>query len=54
MTRRSDAYSLRLFVSTARAGSIMRGAELEHIAPSALSRRITDLEHAFGTADMLA
>ena len=50
MTRRIDAYSLRLFVSTARAGSIVRGAELEHIAPSALSRRITDLEHAFGTA----
>jgi hypothetical protein len=28
MTRRIDAYSLRLFVSTARAGSIVRGAEL--------------------------
>ena len=26
MTRRIDAYSLRLFVSTARAGSIVRGA----------------------------
>lgn len=50
MTRRIDAYSLRLFVSTARAGSIVRGAALEHIAPSALSRRIADLEHAFGTA----
>lgn len=50
MTRRIDAYSLRLFVSTARAGSIVRGAQQEHIAPSALSRRITDLEHAFGAA----
>ena len=50
MTRRIDAYSLRLFVTTARAGSIVRGAALEHIAPSALSRRIADLEHAFGTA----
>ena len=50
MTRRIDAYSLRLFVSTARAGSIVRGAAQEHIAPSALSRRIADLEHAFGTA----
>ncbi|RZL90271.1 MAG: LysR family transcriptional regulator [Variovorax sp.] len=50
MSRRIDAFSLRLFVSTARAGSIVRGAALEHIAPSALSRRIADLEHAFGTA----
>jgi hypothetical protein len=38
MNRRIDAYSLRLFVSTARVGSIVRGAALEHIAPSALSR----------------
>ncbi len=38
MNRCIDAYSLRLFVSTARAGSIVRGAALEHIAPSALSR----------------
>ncbi len=38
MNRRIDAYSLRLFVSTARAGSIVRGAALEHIVPSALSR----------------
>ncbi|WP_269759150.1 LysR substrate-binding domain-containing protein [Variovorax sp. E3] len=49
MTRRIDAYSLRLFVSVARAGSIVRGAALESIAPSALSRRLADLEHAFGT-----
>ncbi|WP_418120663.1 LysR substrate-binding domain-containing protein [Variovorax sp. 350MFTsu5.1] len=49
MSRRIDAYSLRLFVSAARAGSIVRGAEQEHIAASALSRRIADLEHAFGT-----
>jgi len=49
LTRRIDAYSLRLFVSAARAGSIVRGAALEHIAPSALSRRLGDLEHAFGT-----
>ena len=49
MSRRIDAYSLRLFVSAARAGSIVRGAALEHIAPSALSRRLGDLEHAFGT-----
>jgi DNA-binding transcriptional LysR family regulator len=48
MSRRVDAFSLRLFVSAARAGSLVRGAQQEHIAPSALSRRIADLEHAFG------
>ncbi len=45
---RIDPYSLRLFVSTAREGSIARGAAREHIAPSALSRRLADLEHALG------
>lgn len=50
MARRVDPYSVRLFVSAARAGSIVRAAEQEHIAPSALSRRLADLEHAFGTA----
>ena len=49
MHRRIDSYSVRLFVSAARAGSIVRAAELEHIAPSALSRRLADLEHAFDT-----
>jgi len=48
-TRRLDAYSLRLFVAVARTGSIARAAEQEHIASSALSRRLADLEHAFGT-----
>ncbi|WP_120970877.1 LysR substrate-binding domain-containing protein [Comamonas sp. lk] len=47
--RRLDAYSLRLFVAVAHAGSIARAAELEHIASSALSRRLADLEHSFGT-----
>jgi len=47
--RRVDPYSVRLFVCAARAGSIVRAAAQEHIAPSALSRRIADLEHAFGT-----
>lgn len=50
MTRRIDPYSVRLFVSAARAGSIVRAAQQEHIAPSALSRRLSDLEHAFGTS----
>lgn len=48
MARRIDPYSIRLFVAAARAGSIVRAAELEHIAPSALGRRLSDLEHAFG------
>ncbi|PLC50981.1 LysR family transcriptional regulator [Pollutimonas subterranea] len=50
MTRRIDAYSLRLFVATATEGSIARAAAKEHIAASALSRRISDLEHALGVA----
>ncbi|MDM0116427.1 LysR substrate-binding domain-containing protein [Variovorax sp. J22R133] len=49
MRRRIDSYSVRLFVSAARTGSIVRAAELENIAPSALGRRLADLEHAFGT-----
>ena len=49
MARRIDPYSLRLFVSAVRTGSIVRAAEQEHIAPSAMSRRLADLEHAFGT-----
>ncbi|PWB15339.1 LysR substrate-binding domain-containing protein [Comamonas sp. JNW] len=48
--RRLDTYSLRLFIAVARSGSIARAAETEHIASSALSRRLSDLEHAFGTA----
>jgi len=47
-TRRVDPYSLRLFVVAAQAGSIVRAAAQEHIAASALSRRLADLEHAFG------
>jgi DNA-binding transcriptional LysR family regulator len=46
---RLDPYSLKLFVAVARAGSIARAAEQEHIASSALGRRLADLEHAFGT-----
>jgi DNA-binding transcriptional LysR family regulator len=45
---RLDVYSLRLFVAAARERSIARAAEREHIAASALSRRIADLEHAIG------
>lgn len=47
---RIDPFSLQLFVAVAREGSISRAATKEHIAPSALSRRIADLEHALGAA----
>ena len=53
MATRIDPYSVRLFVATARTRSIARAAEQEHIAASALSRRLTDLEHAFGTPLMV-
>lgn len=41
-----DAYNLRLFEAIARAGSIAQAAREEHIAPSALSRRLAELESA--------
>lgn len=47
---RIDPFSLQLFVAVAREGSISRAAAKEHIAPSALSRRIADLEHALDSA----
>src|SRR3546814_13692182 len=50
MTRSIDAYSLRLFLAVATEGSIARGAAKEHIAASALSRRLSELEHALGVA----
>ena len=50
MAVRIDPYSLRLFVATAREGSIARAAAKEHIAASALSRRVADLENALGAA----
>src|SRR5947208_2153737 len=48
MPPRIDLYTLRLFVSAANEGSIARAAQNEHIAPSALSRRIAHLEHVLG------
>lgn len=50
MPLRVDPYTLQLFVSVAREGSISRAALKEHIATSALSRRVADLEHALGVA----
>lgn len=50
MPTRLDPYSLRLFACAAEESSIARAAAKENIAPSALSRRIADLEHALGVA----
>lgn len=48
MSRPVDPYSLRLFLAAAREGSLARAAEKEHIATSALSRRIAELEQVLG------
>lgn len=53
MPYRIDFYSLRLLAAAIREGSIARAAARENIAPSALSRRISDLERTLGVA-MLA
>lgn len=45
---RIDPYSLELFISVVEEGSIARAAGRNHIAPSALSRRVADLETAMG------
>lgn len=45
---RFDLVSLRLFLSAVESGAIVRAAELHGIAPSAVSKRIADLEHAAG------
>lgn len=45
---RIDPYSLELFISVVEEGSIARAASRNHIAPSAISRRVADLEAAIG------
>lgn len=45
---RIDPYSLELFISVVEEGSIARAANRHHIAASALSRRMADLEAAVG------
>ncbi len=51
MTRRSiDPQSARLFLAIVDEGSIARAAEREHIVPSAVSRRLAELEDRFGVA----
>jgi|SRR5579883_1855198 DNA-binding transcriptional LysR family regulator len=48
MAYRIDPYSLRLLSAAVRHGSIQEAAAHEHIAASALSRRISDLERILG------
>ena len=47
---RFDLTTIRLFLSTVEQGSIAGAAEANSIAPSAVSRRISDLEGRLGTA----
>ena len=49
LTRRLDLTSLQLFVAACELGSIGKTAEREFIAPSALSKRLSDLETALGS-----
>ena len=48
-TRRLDLTSLQLFVAVCERGSIGKAAEQEFMAPSAVSKRLSDLESAMGT-----
>lgn len=45
---RIDPLSLQLFLAAAREGSIKRASETQHIAQSAMSRRLSELERAVG------
>ena len=47
--RTFDAVTLRLITAIAREGSLTKAAAQERIAPSAVSRRIADLEQGLGT-----
>jgi len=44
-----DPFSLKLFVAIVEEGAIAAAAEREHIAASAVSKRIKELEERFGT-----
>ncbi|MCC6076599.1 LysR substrate-binding domain-containing protein [Pseudomonas sp. GCM10022188] len=48
-----DPVSLRLFIAVCEEGAIARASEREFIAPSAVSKRIADIEAAFGTPLLL-
>jgi DNA-binding transcriptional LysR family regulator len=49
-TRRLDLTTLQLFVAVCERGSIGKAAEQEFMAPSAVSKRLSDLESTVGTA----
>jgi DNA-binding transcriptional LysR family regulator len=46
---RTDLTSLRIFLAVYNLGNLTKAAEREHIAPSAVSKRIQDLELELGT-----
>lgn len=50
MSSGPDLFSLALFRAVARGGSIAAAAAQANLAPSAVSRRISDLEARYGTA----
>ncbi|MBN3754359.1 LysR family transcriptional regulator [Paraburkholderia sp. Tr-20389] len=50
---RLSLYSLQVFLSVIDEGAISKAAEKEHIATSALSKRISELEQALGTPLLL-
>jgi DNA-binding transcriptional LysR family regulator len=50
MGARLDLHTLRLFARTVELKNIAQAAAAEHIAASALSKRISDLEETLGTA----
>lgn len=47
---RTDLLTLKLFVAVYEELSIVKAADREHIAPSALSKRLSDFEASIGTA----
>jgi len=52
-TRRLDLTTLRLFVAVCERGSIGKAAEHEFLAPSAVSKRLSDLEASVGASLLL-
>jgi DNA-binding transcriptional LysR family regulator len=52
LLRKLDLTSLRLFAAVCQEHSIARAAEREFIAPSAVSRRIAELESLLGLSLM--
>ncbi len=53
LSMRHDLTSLRLFVAVAECGNLTRAAQREHLAVSAISKRIAELEAQVGTPLLL-